>query len=342
MSPSILTVFDPGIYVSLALLFGIAAQFRAMDGYSFLRRVLASLESRMGALYAVALLTFVVSPFILNDVLILVLTPPLIKYARQNGLDPAPLIVAEVSLTNIASSLTPIGNPQNILLWSASGIGFASFVEGTWLYVLVSAGLAALALYPFSRQKRDGAGERVSVGSLLPAWYLAIITACVLASDYARFPAYAGLALGFVLGFGFTWRDVWAVRREFDARSLLILWVFVGSVAAAAYFLSGAAEPYVGPAAAGTQPYSGLFMAIVSNVISNVPATQLLIRVSGVAAAVAPKIAVEAGLAGNLGPIASFANLLALQMAARSGVGLRKVIALQVVVGVVAFLPALL
>ena len=59
-------------------------------------------------------------------------------------------------------------------------------------------------------------------------------------------------------------------------------------------------------------------------------------------ASVAAKIAAEAGLAGNLGPVASFANLLALQMAARSGVSLKRTMGLEFLVGVLAFLPALL
>ena len=341
MSASLASAFDPAVYVSLAFLFGIAAQFRAMDGYAFLRRVLGALEPRLGVLYAVALVTFVASPFILNDVLILILTPALIKHAKSRGLDVVPLIVAEVTMTNIASSLTPIGNPQNILLWSASGIGFVAFVEGAWPYVLASAALAAVALLPFSRNKDRDYGDQGPIGSLGPAWYLAAITVSVLASDFLGYQSYAGLGVGFLLGFAFTRRDVWAVRREFDLKSLLTLFVFVGAVAVASVFISGAVSAYVSPAAAGRQPYSGAFMAVLSEVISNVPATQLLIKVSGVTAAVAPKIAAEAGLAGNLGPIASFANLLALQMAARSGIRVRRIIALQIVVGLLAFIPAL-
>ncbi|HEV2138926.1 MAG TPA: hypothetical protein VGR53_08790 [Nitrososphaerales archaeon] len=57
---------------------------------------------------------------------------------------------------------------------------------------------------------------------------------------------------------------------------------------------------------------------------------------------VAPRIAVEAGLAGNLTPIGSFANILALQMARRAGLPIRRTIVLQFVVGILAFLPALL
>ncbi|MDG7007211.1 MAG: hypothetical protein JRN06_03070 [Nitrososphaerota archaeon] len=336
------TLFDPAIYLSLAFLFGVAAQFRAMDGYAFLRRLLAALEPRLGILFAVALLTFVVSPFILNDVLVLILTPALIKYAKQYRLDAAPLIVAEITFTNISSSLTPIGNPQNILLWTSSGVGFSAFVEGTWPFVLASAAIGAAALVPLALRLKGPREPGGPVGSLAPAFYLTLVTLVVLVADAFGLASYVSLGIGFAAGFLFNRRNLMRVGLEYDVRALLTLCVFVASITVVSYFLLPELVPYVLPAARGDQPYSGLFMGVVSNFISNVPATQLLINTSGVTAAVAPKIAAIAGLAGNLGPIASFANLLALQMAARSGVSVKRTIGLQFMVGVLAFIPALL
>ena len=334
-------LFDPAVYLSLAFLFGIAAQFRAMDGYAFLRRVLASVEPRLGIIYAVVLVTFAFSPFILNDVLVLILTPAVIRYAKQYGLDAAPLIVAEITFTNISSSLTPIGNPQNILLWTSTGVGFLAFVKGTWILVVTSAALAAVALAPMARRMGGPRDLPSSVGTLPPLYYLVLVTLLVLASDLVGLATYVPLGMGFALGFAFNTRNISQVRREFDVRSLATLYVFIASVSVAAYFLAPLLVPYVLPAARGDQPYSGAFFALSSNLISNVPATQLALNTVGVPPTVAPKLAVEAGLAGNLGPIASFANLLALQMASKSGVSVRKTLALQVVVGVLAYLPAL-
>jgi Na+/H+ antiporter NhaD/arsenite permease-like protein len=335
--------FDPAIYVSLALLFGIAAQFRAMDGYTFLRRVLAAIEPRVGMVYAVAIVTFVFSPFILNDVLVLILTPALIRYAKHYGLDAAPLIVAEITFTNISSSLTPIGNPQNILLWTSSRISFVGFVQGTWVLVFASAGVATVALVPLARMFGGPRDPESSLGGLRPAYYLALVTVTVLASDALGLGlvSYVPLGVAFLLGFIFNSRNLSQLKREFDVRSLLILYLFIASVTVAAYFLTPYLAKYVVPAAMGDQPYSGVFLAVASNLISNVPATQLLINSAGVSASIAPKIAVEAGLAGNLGPLASFANLLALQMAAKSGVSVRRMLLLQAGVGLLAFIPAL-
>ena len=334
--------FDPSVYVSLALFFGIAAQFRAMGGYSFLRGVLASLEPRVGVLFAVSIVTFVVSPLILNDVLVLILTPTLITYSKHHGIDAVPLIVAEVTFTNIASSLTPIGNPQNIILWTSSGIGFLRFIEGTWAPVFASAAIAAVALVPLARRTGRPRDSPSPVGHFAPAVYLVYVAAVVLFADLYGLPSYVPLAVGFLGGFVVTGRDLGALRKEFDGRSLLVLYAFISSVAFATYFLSGYIAPYVAPAAQGEQPYSGAFVGILSNLISNVPVTQLLVNTTGVSAHAVPKIAVETGLAGNLGPIASFANLIALQMAAREGLSVKKAIGLQVLVGIVAYIPALL
>lgn len=335
-------VFDLSIFVSLAFLFGIAANFRAMDGYSFLRSLIGVFEQRLGVLYAVVLVTSVFSPIILNDVVILIMTPVLVRYAKQFRVDIAPLLVAEISFTNIASSLTPFGNPQNILLWQDSGISADRFVLGTWLPLLISGILTAMVLYTF--MKREG-GEREFSAPLqprLPLGYLVAVGLIVFSLDTLGVSGVLALCVAFVLGVPFTFRSPRRLLNEFDYRSLLILYVLIGSISIVAALLQSALVPYVGPAVAGNQPYSALFVGLTSNLISNVPATQLMLGTVAVSQTAAPRLAVEAGLAGNITPIASFANLLALMIVRRSGLPVRRTIFLQVAIGVVSFLPAFL
>ena len=333
---------DLTIFVSLAFLFGIAAQFRAADGYVFLRRVIGRLEGRIGILYAVVLVTAVFSPFVLNDVLILVLTPVLVRYSKQFKVDITPLLVAEITFTNISSSLTPLGNPQNILLWQASGVGAREFVAGTWFPLLISGVLATAMLLPF-RKRLGGSREMdTSLGSWEPALYLLVVVVAVFSLNLLGVSDVLALGLVFLAGFGFNFRRVGQVAKEFDVRSLLILCLLVGSVLLAATVVQPFVGRYVSPAAAGEQPYSAFFVGLLSNVISNVPATQLVLGTSAVAPHAAPLLAVEAGLAGNIDPIGSFANLLALLMVSRSGISVRKAVVLQLVVGTISFLPAFL
>jgi len=334
--------FDFSIYLSLAFLFGIAAQFRAMDGYTLLRSLVAAFERRLGIVMAVAAVTFLFSPFLLNDVLVLILTPVVIRYARHNSIDPIPLIVAEVTLTNVSSTLTPIGNPQNILLWTASGVSFSGFVAGTWLLVSLSAALSAVALVPFARRAGRAREMPTPITSVSPALYLSLVVAVPLVADFVGVKPYVALGIAFLLGFPFTFRGMWQVLREFDFRALAVLYLFITAVSLASIVLGPSLASAVAPVAEGIQPYSGVFMGAVSNLISNVPATQLVLNTAHVSAMVAPKLAVAAGLAGNLGPIASFANLLALQIAGHNGVPVRRTLLLQLAVGLVSFLPALI
>ena len=334
--------FDLSIYVSLAFLFGIAAQFRAMDGHTLLRSLVAAFERRLGIVMAVAAVTFLFSPFLLNDVLILILTPVVIQYARHNSIDPVPLIVAEVTLTNVSSSLTPIGNPQNILLWTASGISFGGFVAGTWVLVLLSAALSAVALVPFARRAGKAKESPLPIKSAYPVLYLLLVVAVPLLADLVGVKPYVSLGIAFGLGFPFTFRVLRQVLKEFDVRALAVLYVFITAVGLASLEFAPSLASAVAPVADGVQPYTGIFMGAASNIISNVPATQLVLNTAHVSAVVAPKLAVAAGLAGNLGPVASFANLLALQIAARNGVPVKRTLLLQLAVGLVSFLPALL
>ncbi len=341
LTPGLSQVFDAPIYLSLAFLFGIASQFRAMEGESFLRGMIAIFERRIGILYAVVVVAALFSPFILNDVVIIILTPVVIRYAKQFRVDIAPLLVAEITFTNITSSLTPLGNPQNILLWSTSNVTFLQFVAGTWAPVLISGIIAAVVLLPLRKKTGGGREFPSTTGSRVPAIYLILVVMVTIISDISGLAAYIALGTSFMLGFIFTFRSPGQIVKGFDLKSLLTLYFFVGSITLISIFVGPALSQYAVPVALGVQPYSALFVGGVSNFISNVPATQLIVSVVSVSPHIAPKIAVQAGLAGNIGPIGSFANLLALMMAKRAGLPIRKSILLQFLVGIVSFLPAL-
>ena len=340
MSPDLLQHFDLSVYVSLAFLFGISAQFRAMDGYLFLRRTLRAFETRVGMLYAVVIVTSLFSPLILNDVVVLILTPVLIKYAKQSGVDIAPLVVAEITFTNIASSLTPLGNPQNILLWQSSGVSATGFVSETALPVLLAGLISACLLYPLSRRMRGPEDPPAVNGPTRPGLYLVLVVVAVFSSAFLGVPSVFALGISFLLGFAFTYRHLLRILVEFDLRSLVILYLLVASVTVVAFAVEPLAASTASRAASGVQPFSALFVGLLSAAISNVPTTQLILGLTTVSKHAAPVIAVEAGLAGNIDPVSSFANVLALLMVKRAGLPIRRAVLLQLVVGVISFLPA--
>ncbi|XP_062230298.1 silicon efflux transporter LSI2-like [Phragmites australis] len=65
-----------------------------------------------------------------NDTCCVVLTEFILKIARQNNLPLKPFILALASNTNIGSTATAIGNPQNLVIAIQSGISFGQFIFG--------------------------------------------------------------------------------------------------------------------------------------------------------------------------------------------------------------------
>jgi Na+/H+ antiporter NhaD/arsenite permease-like protein len=83
------------------------------------------------------LMTAVLSAF-LDNVTTIVLTVPLtLRVARTLKMRALPLIIAQVLASNIGGTATYIGDPPNILIGSAAGLGFVSFLVHLTPVILV-------------------------------------------------------------------------------------------------------------------------------------------------------------------------------------------------------------
>src|SRR5690606_7710076 len=64
-----------------------------------------------------------------NDVALFILLPITLSIGRLTGMPVGRLIIFLALAVNAGSALTPIGNPQNLLLWQASGYSFWQFTR---------------------------------------------------------------------------------------------------------------------------------------------------------------------------------------------------------------------
>lgn len=95
-------------------------------------------------LYAtVSLLTVFTS----NDIIVLTFTPFLVYFCRHANIDPIPYLVCEFVAANTASMCFVIGNPTNIYLATAAGIGFLPYAAVMLLPTLLSSVAACGMLY---------------------------------------------------------------------------------------------------------------------------------------------------------------------------------------------------
>lgn len=72
--------------------------------------------------------TAVASAFLDNVTTILLVVPVTLAIADALGIPPVPLVVAEVIASNIGGAATLIGDPPNIIIAGASGLGFVDFI----------------------------------------------------------------------------------------------------------------------------------------------------------------------------------------------------------------------
>ncbi|NWF90665.1 MAG: anion transporter [Ignavibacteriaceae bacterium] len=119
-------------YNTIGLLLGmmIIIAVLEIDGFfTFIAEKTISLSnSRFQLLFIIVLVTGVASAFLVNDAVVLLFTPVIIKICRSAKLNPVPYLIAEIFAANIGSTMAITGNPQNILIGINSGIPYGSFL----------------------------------------------------------------------------------------------------------------------------------------------------------------------------------------------------------------------
>jgi len=102
------------------------------------------------------ILTMVVTGFlsalVLNDTVVLLFTPIIIRTCRLLKSNPVPFLVAEAISANIGSVATAVGNPQNAFIATTSGISFTEFSIRLVPVSIVCMAVAILVLYLFYRK----------------------------------------------------------------------------------------------------------------------------------------------------------------------------------------------
>lgn len=137
-------------YRVLALLFCLMTVMEGFKSTGFFAAVAEKLLEKVKTfrqLYLVLVfLCFFTSMWITNDVALLTFVPFTVLVLRMTGLEQEmiPVIVLQTIAANLGSMTTPVGNPQNLYLYSISGMGIGAFLQIMGPLTLISAGLIFL------------------------------------------------------------------------------------------------------------------------------------------------------------------------------------------------------
>ena len=267
----------------------------------------------------------ILSAFLVNDVVCLVMTPLLLKICRQFSKRPMPYLLALATASNIGSAATITGNPQNILIGSISGIAYRHFLLALAPVAVIGLFIDWLALrwlYP-DRQNHAAklATNTFQTGPIdhrrlaFPLIILAAVLAGFLAGISPALVAAIGGALLLIR------RSVHPeeIYKEVDWPLLVFfigLFVIIGATEQA-----GIAQQMLALAEHMNLHNPAIFagvVALLSNLVSNVPAVMLL-------KGLVPQfhnptqfwllLAMASTLAGNLTVTGSIANIIVIEKA---------------------------
>lgn len=117
--------------------------------------LLKKIHSAKGLVFSLVFLCFISSMFITNDVALITFVPFGILLLNAAGMDSKIcLTVVFMSIAaNLGSMFTPIGNPQNLYLFSLSQMKLTEFLSLMFPYTLISAVLFILFIVVFYKNK---------------------------------------------------------------------------------------------------------------------------------------------------------------------------------------------
>ena len=169
----------------LFCLMAVVAGFQAMGLFRWLTDQLLS-RLRNGHLLSVALvmLPFLSAMVVTNDVALLIFVPFTLDLLSRLGREKAgiPMIVLQTVAANLGSMATPVGNPQNLYLYSAYHLSGGEFFAVTLPLTAVSLVLLCVAAWPVLPkelpEQRQEAGASLEKGRLL--MFLGLFALCLL------------------------------------------------------------------------------------------------------------------------------------------------------------------
>ena len=178
-------------YRTLCILFSLMVTMAGLQRLSVFTQIGEVLVNKMNSIRGVALvligLSFFTSMLITNDVALLTFVPFTIvtlSLAKRNDLLII-VIVLETVAANLGSMLTPLGNPQNLFLYSLSGMKLSSFILLMLPYTLLSLVLIlvtallfvkkdaveATEISEYDRSKKD----RLKIGMYIALFIISIL-----------------------------------------------------------------------------------------------------------------------------------------------------------------------
>ena len=320
---------------TIFLLFGffvISAQLCLSGFYDLVAGAIAArLDHPARFLFILMAASAGLSTFLNHDIVCFVFAPVVASALLRRQLNPIPFLIALAIASNIGAAVTPIGNPQNMMIAQVGGLGFSQYLLWCTPPVLFALGSAYAIIWILSRNTLQLTVRTPVIVELAPR-------------PFNRLHTMKGLViLGLVIAFFFapvpkeiialTAAGIHLASPKFRTEDLLrlvdwpILVLFMGLfVVTGAFQMTGYGEQAVQWLAHiglnfHSLPTLALVTAILSNLINNSAAVMLLVKLTSVThPPIAYVLALANSFGGSLIILGSVSNIIVVQQARKLGI----------------------
>ncbi len=277
------------------------------------RKILSRPISERNVALILVALSALLATFLTNDIALFIIVPLTLSLQDSVENDLTKLVILEAIAVNVGSALTPIGNPQNLYLWHEWGISFLAFTgRMAPLVSILILLLLGFAWFSFGRRQLQGeTPEVIHLNRRLFVLSMVMLAAFIVTAEFhlALYALPAVLLIYFLFYRSLLKEVDWLVLLIF-----ILMFIDFGLIAEFPWVTHLLQE-------ISQMGAAGVFVAgaLLSQLVSNVPATVMLARFSSDWQAIAYGV----NVGGNGLVIASLANLLALRIAGGKGLWLK-------------------
>lgn len=283
-------------------------------------------------LASIVLVAGALSAFLVNDTICLVMTPLVLDLVTRLKRDPVPYLLAIAMASNVGSTATITGNPQNMIIGGLSHISYGTFAGALWPVAAVGLVVTALVIALIHRDEFF-THEHFPPAVAGPARYhgplvakSTLVTVAMVILFFAGQPVAKVAIVGGALLLLTRRVKAEKVYHEIDWPLLLM---FVGLFIVVAGLEAKVLRPDItvpiGRLHLEAMPVISAVTVGLSNLVSNVPAVlvlkPLIAHLQDPARAWLV-VAMASTLAGNLTLVGSVANLIVVQRARAHGITL--------------------
>ncbi len=252
------------------------------------------------------LLSAILSSFLTNDISLFIIVPitlSLQKFLKNNILK---LIIFEALAVNVGSTLTPIGNPQNIYLWHKWDISFFNFIIKMFPAFFIQLLVLIIFVIAIFKNKKLALLNENHISKINKKFFIISILMFILfiyAIEVGLL--YYIIVLIFIVYFIL---DLKIIKKVDWILLILFIIIFIDFNIIGNFNLISKIIDYI---ELKNSQKIFIFSALISQIISNVPASVFISKYSSDWFAISYGV----NIGGNGIFIASLANIIALRMA---------------------------